>query len=77
MPARQPVTQQRIGDQRPSALPAADRVTTNHRPGSVTAVIRAFGLLDSPADVHGETGGSKLARDLLADALVGTGDQCN
>jgi hypothetical protein len=29
------------------------------------------------ADPNGEAGGSELARDLLADALVGTGDQCN
>ena len=29
------------------------------------------------ADVHGEAGSSELARDLLADALVGAGDQCN
>jgi len=29
------------------------------------------------AGVHGEAGRGELARDLLADALAGAGDQCN
>jgi hypothetical protein len=51
----------------------------DEQPGAAADLLRgAFSARGvAGADVHGEAASGELACDLLADALVGAGDQCN
>jgi hypothetical protein len=56
------------------AAPVTSRTSRRASPPISPAARSARGV--AGADVNGEAGG-ELARYLLADALAGTGDQCN